>query len=74
MNGTNEGGTGSDLDDPGQTDGVNAGVQNDPVNSNTEAERMVAHIVFGPVLKAANRELNIQYTLTVAVARSNSTS
>lgn len=54
-------------------DGVAAGVQNDPVNSSTEAERMLTHITFAPVLKAATRELNITYTLTVAVARSTST-
>ena len=54
-------------------DGVDAGVQNDPVNSTTEAERMLTHITFAPVLKAATRELNITYTLTVAVARSTST-
>lgn len=55
------------------SDGVDAGIQNDPVNSDTEAERMVTHITFAPVLKAATRELNITYTLTVAVARSTST-
>lgn len=55
-------------------DGDDAGVQNDPVNSNTEAERMLTHITFAPVLKAATRELSITYTLTVAVARSTSTS
>jgi len=54
-------------------DGVDAGVQNDPVNSSTEAERMLTHITFAPVLKAATRELNITYTLTIAVARSTST-
>ena len=66
--------TGSNLNSPGQTNGVDAGVQNDPVDSNTEAQRMVTHLVFAPVLKAANRELNIEYVLTIAVARSTSTS
>lgn len=55
-------------------DGVDAGIQNDPVNSDTESERMVTHVTFAPVLKAATRELNITYTLTVAVARSTSSS
>ena len=54
--------------------GVGAGVQNDPVNSDTEAERLLTHVIFAPVLKAATRELNIVYTLTIAVARSTSTS
>ena len=53
------------------TVGVDAGVQNDPVNSLTEAERMLSHVIFAPVLKANDRELNIIYTLTVAVARSS---
>ncbi len=66
--------TGSDPDDDAAVDGVDGGVQNDPVNSSTEAERMLTHITFAPVLKAATRELNITYTLTVAVARSTSTS
>jgi len=55
-------------------DGEAAGVQNDPVNSTTEAERLLAHVTFAPVLKAASRELTITYTLTVAVARSTSSS
>ena len=51
-------------------DGQNAGVQNDPVNWNTERERLLTHVIFSPVLKAANRTLAINYTLTVSVARS----
>lgn len=49
--------------------GTDAGVQNNPVSPDLEAERMLTHIVFAPVTKAADRILNIKYTLTIAVAR-----
>lgn len=49
--------------------GQAAGVQNDPVNSTTERERLLTHLIFSPVLKSANRTLTITYTLTVSVAR-----
>lgn len=51
-------------------DGTDAGVQNDPVNSSTERERLLTHVIFSPVLKSANRTIAITYTLTVSVARS----
>jgi hypothetical protein len=50
--------------------GLNAGVANDPNNPTTEAERLLAHICFSPILKSANRVFIIKYTLTVSVARS----
>ena len=50
--------------------GVNKGVQDSPNNSTTEQERMLTHLIFTPVLKAANRTLTITYTLTISVARS----
>jgi len=50
-------------------DGLNAGVQNDPVNPTTERERLLTHIIFSPILKAANRTLTATYTLTISVAR-----
>lgn len=53
-------------------DGEDAGVQNDPVNPETERERLLTHIIFSPVLKSANRTLTITYTLTVSVARTQS--
>lgn len=63
-----EGGIGGTLVTP--VDGLAAGVQNDPVNPETERERLLTHIIFSPVLKAANRTLQITYTLTVSVQRS----
>lgn len=53
-------------------DGADAGVQNDPVNPETERERLITHVIFAPVLKSANRTLTVTYTLTVSVARTQS--
>ena len=50
--------------------GVNKGVQDSPSNPTTEQERLLTHLIFTPVLKAANRTLTITYTLTISVARS----
>jgi hypothetical protein len=52
-------------------DGLDAGVQNDPVNPLTERERLLSHLIFAPVLKSANRTLTVTYTLTIAVARTS---
>lgn len=49
--------------------GEDAGVQNDPVNPDTERERLLTHLIFSPILKSANRILTVTYTLTVSVAR-----
>ena len=49
--------------------GSNAGVQNAATAPSTEAERLLAHLIFSPVLKSRNRTLIITYTLTVSVAR-----
>lgn len=65
--------TGGTLLNPGVGNpGEDAGVQNDPVNSATERERLLTHIVFSPVLKSANRTLTVTYTLTISVARTQS--
>lgn len=49
--------------------GSAAGVQNDPTNPLNERERLLTHLIFSPVVKAANRTMVITYTLTIAVAR-----
>lgn len=49
--------------------GQNAGVQNNPINPVTERERLLTHLIFSPITKAANRTLTITYTLTISVAR-----
>lgn len=49
--------------------GGQAGVQNDPTQPENERERLLTHIIFSPVVKAANRTLVITYTLSIAVAR-----
>lgn len=46
-----------------------AGVQNNLADQSTERERLLAHVIFSPILKAANRTINIQYTLSISVAR-----
>ena len=53
--------------------GVDKGVVDDVNNPTTEQERLLTHLIFTPVLKAANRTLRITYTLTISVARSAST-
>lgn len=50
--------------------GSDAGVQNNPVTSSLERERLLTHVIFSPVSKTANRTLTVTYTLTVSVARS----
>lgn len=49
--------------------GAIAGLQNAPTNPSTERERLLAHLIFSPILKSANRLLNITYTLTISVGR-----
>ena len=54
--------------------GADAGLQNAPTDPTTERERLLAHLIFSPVLKSSNRTLIITYTLTVSVARTPSSS
>lgn len=49
--------------------GATAGVTDAPLAPTTEQERLLTHLIFTPVLKAANRTLVITYTLTISVAR-----
>ena len=62
--------TGVDPSGIAPVNGEAAGVQNDAVNPNTEAERLLTHVIFSPIQKTADRTLQITYTLTIAVARS----
>lgn len=50
--------------------GESAGIINDPTNQgDNERERLLTHLTFPPILKAANREIRIRYILTVSVAQ-----
>jgi len=51
------------------SNGVDAGLQNDPVNPTNERERLLTHLIFSPILKSANRVLTVTYRLTISVAR-----
>lgn len=53
-----------------QEDGENAGVQNDPSDPAIERERLLTHLIFDPLLKAADRAFEIIYTLTISVSPS----
>jgi hypothetical protein len=50
--------------------GQDAGVQNAPTTPGIERERLLSHLIFNPVVKAANRTLTVTYTITVSLARS----
>lgn len=50
--------------------GQDEGNKNNPTTPEREGERLLAHIIFSPVRKSANRVLTIVYTLTIQVERS----
>lgn len=47
--------------------GRSAGVVNDASDPSNERERLLTHLIFSPILKSADRILNITYTITVSV-------
>jgi len=50
-----------------QFNGENAGVQNDPITPTNERERLLTHLTFSPIMKAADIAIQVIYTLTVSV-------
>jgi hypothetical protein len=57
-----------------QVAGQDAGVQNDPSNPCNERERLLTHLIFQPILKTADRAIDITYTLTISVKPSQDSS
>lgn len=51
--------------------GISAGVANDPVNPENERERLLTHFIFDPILKSADRAIEIEYTLTISIGRTS---
>lgn len=50
-----------------KVDGIDAGVANDPLNSNNERERLLTHLTFSTLRKSMDQSWVITYTLTVSV-------
>lgn len=51
--------------------GADAGVANDPNTPDNERERLLTHLIFSPIPKAADVSISIQYTLTVSVSNTS---
>lgn len=50
-----------------QVVGVTAGVANNSITPENERERLLTHFIFSPILKSADRGLEIVYELTISV-------
>ena len=51
--------------------GEDAGAQNDPATPSNERERLLSHLIFPPISKAAGTIIRIVYTITVGVSESS---
>ena len=49
--------------------GQNGGVEDKPEDTAREQERLLTHLIFSPLLKAADRVWTITYTITIVVER-----
>lgn len=58
----------TNIDSP--VSGLDEGNKNNPTTPEREGERLLAHLIFSPIRKSANRILTIVYTLTIQVERS----
>lgn len=56
------------------SDGADAGIANDSIDSENERERLLTHIIFTPIPKAADVAVSITYTLTVSVCNTSDSS
>jgi hypothetical protein len=60
--------SGQDLSDSPPNTNPDAQFAFDELGLFTEDNKLLTHIVFSPILKTANRELVVTYTLTIAVS------